>query len=169
MKKYTLLTLALFASVISFGQSIELDPNSNKYQTIGIIYVDSIKKDDLFLRAKHWAALNYRSANDVIQLADKESSKIILKGNFQDSFLVTDCWLGHTLVLDFKDGKVRYLYTDFSYSDMNSNKHLSFEGNSLGFKKKFIKKTEGHIIASVGKLKNYLLDNSKDSSTGSDW
>ncbi|MFN8406975.1 MAG: DUF4468 domain-containing protein [Sphingobacteriaceae bacterium] len=168
MKKYTLLVLTLFTSAISFGQSIRLDPTSNKYQSTGIIYVDSIKKDDLFLRAKHWAVLNYRSANDVIQLADKESSKIILKGNYATTMFMKGCWLEHTLILDFKDGKIRYTYNDFGYSDSNS-RSLPFEGDGLMFKKKIIKRTEDHMIASVENLKNYLLNNSKNSDSDNNW
>lgn len=44
------------------------------------ITVNGIAKNELYNRAKKWTAENFKSAKDVIQLDDKESGKIIIKG-----------------------------------------------------------------------------------------
>jgi hypothetical protein len=74
-----LFTLCLFTlfSINTFGQSIIKDSISQKYEAREIIKIDSLKADVIFTKAKEWITLNYKSANDVIQLADKESLKII--------------------------------------------------------------------------------------------
>lgn len=148
-----------FTFSTSFGQSLKIDSLSGKYQSTGIIQVDSLKKDQLFSKTKEWIALNYKSANDVIQLADKETSKIILKGNFSTSMFMKQGWLGHTLVFDFKDGKLRYLYTDFSYYSEGSGS-MNFESRNMGFKRKIIKATEENILSSILSLQKYLASNS---------
>ena len=126
--------------------------------------VDSVKKDQLFSKAKEWIALNYKSANDVIQLVDKETSKIILKGNFSTSLFLKQGWIGHTLVLDFKDGKFRYSYTDFNYYSPGSGS-MSFESSMMS-KKKVIKTTEENIESSILSLNKYLMAQSK---TNNNW
>jgi hypothetical protein len=158
MKKHILqLFLMPFLITFAFGQTLKLDSLSNKYLSTGTVFVDSIKKDILFLKAKEWIALNYKSANDVIQLADKETCKIILKGAFSTSMFMKEGWLEHTLVLDFKDGKFKYSYTDFSYYSSGSGK-MNFESKSLGFKKKIFTKTEENISSSIESLKRYFQD-----------
>lgn len=157
MKKTFLFILTFFTVQTIFGQILK-DSLSGKYQCTGIVLVDSVKKDELFSRTKEWIALNYKSANDVIQLADKETSKIILKGNFSTSLFLKQGWLGHTLVLDFKDGKLRYLYTDFNYYSQGSGS-MGFESSMMS-KKKIIKTTEENIASSILNLKKYLATKS---------
>lgn len=146
-----------------FGQTIVKDSISGKYQSEGVVVFDSIKADMIFTKAKEWIAINYKSANDVIQLADKESLKIIVKGNFKTSMFMKDGWIAHTLILDFKDNKLRYFYSNFSYYSSGSGS-LEFESKSLGFKKSVIKTTEKNLIASIDDLKKYIIQNRK-----SDW
>lgn len=146
-----------------FGQTIVKDSISGKYQSEGVVVFDSIKADMIFTKAKEWIAINYKSANDVIQLADKESLIIIVKGNFKTSMFMKDGWIAHTLILDFKDNKLRYFYSNFSYYSSGSGS-LEFESKSLGFKKSVIKTTEKNLIASIDDLKKYIIQNRK-----SDW
>jgi Domain of unknown function (DUF4468) with TBP-like fold len=160
MKKHFFLFLLSITFTPVFNQVIKLDSISGKYQSTGIVLVDSIKKDTLFLKTKEWIALNYKSANDVIQFEDKESSKIIIKGSFPTNLFLKEGWLEHTLVLDFKDGKFKYLYTDFSYYSSGSGT-MNFENNNLGFRKKIITETEENISSSISSLLKYLTDNSK--------
>jgi hypothetical protein len=157
MKNLSSLLLLTLITGVSFGQIIKLDSLSGKYQSQGIIKMDTLKKDFLYSKTKEWIALNYKSANDVIQLADKENYKIIAKGNFKTSMFMKEGWIAHTLVLDFKDGKIRYSYSDFSYYSPGSGT-LSFEG-SLMAKKKILRETEQHIESSVEGIKEYILQN----------
>lgn len=135
MRFYLTLAFVALVYLMASGQTIEFDDITGKYQAQSIIQMDTLKKDLLFTKAKEWITLNYKSANDVIQLADKESSKIIVKGNFKTFMAMKEGRLGHTLVLDFKDGRIRYTYSDFSYYSSGSGE-IAFESKSLGFKKK---------------------------------
>lgn len=152
--------IILFFSFPIFGQTIIKDSISGKYQSQGIVSIDSVKADVIFTKAKEWITINYKSANDVIQLADKESLKIIVKGNFKTSMFMKDGWIAHTLILDFKDNKLRYSYSDFSYYSSGSG-NLEFESKSLGFKKSIIKTTEKNLQTSIDGLKKYIIVNAK--------
>lgn len=44
-----------------------------------VVQVDSLSKNDIFLRAHDWIIKTFNSAKDVIQFADKDSGKIVCK------------------------------------------------------------------------------------------
>ncbi|TDE07733.1 DUF4468 domain-containing protein [Flavobacterium sandaracinum] len=165
MKK--LFTLCLFAvfSINTFGQNIVKDSISQKYEAHQIIELESLKADVIYTKTKEWIALNYKSAQDVIQLADKESLKIIVKGNFNSTLFMKQGSISHTLVLDFKDGRMRYTYSDFSYYSSGSGS-MAFESKNLGFKKSIIKSTEKDLKTSIESLKKYILQNTNNNN---DW
>src|SRR3954463_13456082 len=89
MRKFIVVSFLLL-SATTFGQNIKLDSLSGKYQSEGIVHVDSLTKENLFTKAQEWIALNYKSGKDVIQLADKDNAKIILKGNFTTSMFMKE-------------------------------------------------------------------------------
>lgn len=157
--------ILLLATFDSNAQTLNIDTSTGKYVSTNIIQVDSIKKEDIFLKTKEWIALNYKSANDVIQFADKESSKIIVKGNFSTGIYLKEGWIGHTLVIDIKDGKIRCSYTDFVYFDNYAGK-IQFEDNMISFRKKLYSTTSDNIASSLASLKKYLLSKSQ---LNSDW
>lgn len=156
MKTTLLVCYAIMVTLSAVAQTIEVEKSTGKYQAQGIITLDSSGRDDLFQRSKEWIALNYSKAQDVISLSDKESGKLICKGNFKTSLFMKEGFIGHTLILEFKRGKFRYTYTDFNY-DSNGSGLINFESNSLGFKKKLLKITEENVTASIQSLKKYLL------------
>jgi hypothetical protein len=164
MRKFIVVSFLLL-SATTFGQNIKLDSLSGKYQSEGIVHVDSLTKENLFTKAQEWIALNYKSGKDVIQLADKDNAKIILKGNFTTSMFMKEGYIGHTLIMEFKDGRFRYTYTDFSYESAGSGK-MNFESKNMGFKKKIISKTEQNIVTSIESIKKYMVQNSKKNN---DW
>ena len=73
MKK--LLLMLLFIPLISFGQKLNKD--SNGYTEV--IEVELSKKD-IHQKINEWIAINYKSAQDVIQLNTVD--KIVTKGNY---------------------------------------------------------------------------------------
>jgi hypothetical protein len=158
MKYILLLPFSLSFFYFSTAQTIQIDSLTNVYQSKMVIQMDTLKKDLLYNKTKEWLTIYYKSANDVIQLADKESYKIIVKGNFTTNLFMKEGLIGHTLIIDFKDGKIRCIYSDFSYSSTGSG-NIAFESNSLGFKKKIFLETEDNIKASIDNLKNYILQN----------
>ncbi|WP_292943824.1 DUF4468 domain-containing protein [Olleya sp. UBA1516] len=60
----------------SYSQEYEVDQNT----VIKIFEIDGRDKSELFSSVNKWISINYNSANNVIQLDDKESGDIIVKG-----------------------------------------------------------------------------------------
>lgn len=94
---------------ISYHQSQEIPFNDEgKVEFIEIISFDSIGKEELFINSQEWVVNAYNSANDVIQMNDKEAGKLIVKGIHQyNNALIGDLNLHHTLSVSVKDGKIR--------------------------------------------------------------
>lgn len=117
-KVLTLLVFCLGVK-LSIGQTqIPIDTSTGKVSYTEIVYADSVSKKELFDRSLEWLALNYKSANDVIQLQNEATGKIIAKGLFKEylslmgGLTVYDCSVYHTLKIDIKEGRVRIQLTD---------------------------------------------------------
>jgi hypothetical protein len=83
-----------------------------------VITVDSASKDVLYNRAKRWYVDVYNSAQNVIQLDDKENGEIVGKGNF-DVYWNMGALVGtekvaiyHKLSIFLKDGRYKYEIAD---------------------------------------------------------
>jgi len=160
------LFLVLFFNNILFSQSIQKDSLTDKYQSTSIIKLDSLQKDYIYNKTLQWISLNYKSAKDVIQYTDEEKNRIIIKANFKTDLFMKEGWIGYTLTIDFKDSKLKYIFTDFNYYSAGSGK-MNFESKTLGFKKKIIQETDDNILTFENSLKKYLL--SKDDVKKEDW
>ncbi len=158
----TLLTgifLVFILPKVLLGQGLKIDEETGKYTKQATVEIDSMAKGQIFKKAVEWIALNYKSANDAIQLKDEETGRIILKGNFSTGLFMKQGWIKHTLVLEFKDNKFRYTYSDFSYYSSGSGEML-FE-KSIMSKNKVLAETETNIDKSVFSLKEYILKSKK--------
>jgi len=89
-----------------------VDSTTNKICYSQIVKVDSANKSEIFNRAIDWTSLNYKSANDVIQLKDIDRGKIIIKGIFE---LDRKTWQ-HTIIIEVKDGRCRIKTTNLIYT-----------------------------------------------------
>ena len=99
------------------------DPATGKYQFTEVLQVEGVPAAELYSRAKAWGAVAYRSMKDVEQLDDKDAGRLILKGMFTARLGSNSAWgfgtdvdVNHTLTIEVKDGRYRYLLTDFSIS-----------------------------------------------------
>ncbi len=79
---------------------------------VKVVEIPNKAADKLYYKAKEWIALNFRSANNVIQLDDSKNLKIIAKGSMQVYYVMKKTKISHyvlfTLMTDFKDNKYRY-------------------------------------------------------------
>lgn len=114
-------TLALFC-VCSYAQEksyqMPLPLNDKgRVEFQEIIEVENVSKDELFTRANAWFVSAYNSANDVIQMSDKEQGIIIGKGiaPYEVMFLAKNYpyKLRHTIKVETKENKARLTMTDF--------------------------------------------------------
>lgn len=131
MKKVVLLSLGLFISLFLYCQ----DRISPALAFTEVVQVDSIlSSKELYQRARSWFAESYRSAQDVIQMDDKENGKIIGKGSIKYNSNVfiasegTRGWIRYTISIQVKDGRYRYEITDFYHegNPLNPGGQFSF-------------------------------------------
>lgn len=125
--KFLLTTFMLLTSYIAtFAQketpNLPVDSTTNKITYSEVVTVDSSNnKQELYSRAREWFAKVYNSAQNVIQMDDKESGKIVGKALMTVYFK----WLGasreggyinYTLSVQLKNGRYKYEITDFYHT-----------------------------------------------------
>ena len=159
LKSILLITLTVLAN-LAIGQELTLD-ETETYSNQQVIEIDDQTTDKLFDKAMEWIALNYKSAQDVIQYSDKESGKIICKGNFSTNLFMKSGWIRHTLTIEFKEGRYRQTYSNFSYYSQGSGE-MAFESKKMGFKKKIFGETSENINSATINLKKYLISKDDD-------
>ena len=93
-----------------------------------IMQADGISKMELYTRAKLWFANAYNSANDVLQMDNKEGGQIIGKAIMQykptvfSGSAATKGNIKYTIKIFVKEGRYKYEITDFIH-DPNGNRY----------------------------------------------
>jgi Domain of unknown function (DUF4468) with TBP-like fold len=97
--------LLLLITNFSFSQKINTEGNGYTE----IVKADSLTKTEIYNKLKEWISLNYKSANDVIQLDTKD--KLIVKGNFVLEYVQSNTLLNmrvtNVLLLSIKDNRYK--------------------------------------------------------------
>jgi hypothetical protein len=91
-----------------------------------VVNMDSVKKDELFLRAKSCFVKLFKDANRVIQNEDKENGSITGKGLIEIhlkavGLVVPGGWVNFILNISVKDGKYKYNISDLRHEGNGSN------------------------------------------------
>lgn len=143
MKKTILLVLLTF-SINIFAQDYTLEEKS----ITGVYDVENKTKSELFSAINKWISLNYNSAQNVIQMNDKESGDIIIKGinsvvykNTMKSLYprnkhiteTTTTKFNHIVEFNIKENKYRvnYKIVDIASKDLGTNNLIM---NIINFK-----------------------------------
>lgn len=148
--------MLLFLRITSFSQPEQttstnifpIDEKTGEIVYSGIVNVDSANFKELYVRAHEWFANTFKSAQNVIQLNDKEAGKIIGKGLFEAGIPKSHAGLVHiaiivsvdfTLEIQTKDGKYKYVFSNLSCKNSGGGeydlKSSSFVKNSMWQKK----------------------------------
>jgi hypothetical protein len=138
MKKLLILSI-LLTNTFAFSQTINNDKNGY-YE---IIEVDSLSKEQIYNRSKEWIALNYKSANDVIQFDTKD--QIIVKGVFKIPYLTYEYTYNHSLIMYFKENRFK---VEMILNSMHSNLSTDFINIENGFLSTNIEEIFERIISS---------------------
>jgi hypothetical protein len=91
--------------------------------------------NQIYLNMNEWFAKTYNSSNNVIQLNDKESGKIIGKGGFTISPIhqwgniktPQTFFVNYTLTIQIKDGKYKYEFSNITVRVTHENASFSIE------------------------------------------
>lgn len=114
-KRLTLIAKGLLI-IYQFGYS-----QGNVYKEEVVFTSDTmITKDILFEKANEWVALKFTSANDVIQMMDKEAGKIIVKGMLPVKLYKGV--LSFALIIECKDKRYKYSIIDVIHKYPDSGK-----------------------------------------------
>lgn len=161
MKRFSFIIVLISIFNITKAQKLNdvLPLKEGKIVFSEAVVIDSTKKDVLYAKAKLWFANAFKSANDVIQLDDKENGIILGKGLFKDTEKVGLAGISNrtwkfTIKIQVKDGKYKAeiydidLTTDQSSPPVTANMDWYF-----GIKKLYDKD---------GNLKSYPLNFAKD-------
>lgn len=172
---FTTIVFSLLLMTV-FSQNMPIDTVTNLVSYSNVITADSTSKDELYTRAKEWIVLNYKSANDVIQLDDKQGGKIICKGVFNVTHVMGNVWnIDHTIILEFKEGKWRYTITQILYSSYDcigcqTPKPIeNCKGSNMTNSEKFKEKIDIQINSIISSLKTAMQKKSQSSKTNDNW
>ena len=158
------------------GQDYKLEEKS-----ISAVYeVNEKSKSDLYIAINKWISINYNSAKNVIQMNDKESGSIIIKGineivykntwksMYPSNSLINEyssLQFNHLIQIDIKDNKYRIVFkiTDIASNDEGFNdillKGINFEGTNEQAIAEYNMKTDNLLKQGlIGKTRreNYL-------------
>jgi len=174
MKRIILPFLVCFC-VFAYGQDsiFSILPLKNgKVFYSGIVKTDGVSKEELYNRAKRWFVNTYTSAQDNIQIDDKENGEIVGKGFFKTYWDVsiisgTEVNIYQTVRILVKDGKFKYEFKNFSIKyfaapdqrnispdiDMPLENWKSYSKNNA---KKIFKKIDAGVNDLIKSLSEYV-------------
>ncbi|MDN3642922.1 DUF4468 domain-containing protein [Lutimonas halocynthiae] len=86
-----------------------------------VIETDSVGKELIFVSVNDWFATTYNSANDVIQMADKDAGVIVGNGsmsfNYKGmSYVCYEGYLKYTIKVYIKDNRFKVVLTNFNHT-----------------------------------------------------
>ncbi len=117
--KPLVLVFLLLCSVVTFAQ-----------EYTEVVQIENKNADELYVKAKEWFVLSFNSANDVIQLDDKENKKLIGKGIKKIEHYVNGISVPlsmyFTLITEFKDGRYKCELKPTSYK-ANGGEEYTYE------------------------------------------
>ena len=149
----------------SFGQEIKISDLTKKYQTENVVKLDSLPKVVLQEKCINWLGVNYTDSvkkNYIKNEPDKIVTHQIFNPDPDNLWGYTGLRIGFTLTLDFKNGKLKYLFTDFYYSSLGDGKVLfessKFKNYDIILRNRMLQETNRYIGNSVIEMISYIND-----------
>lgn len=164
MKKYNSLIGLLLIT------SLNLDAQEN-FTLEKVIQTDSIGKNLLYATINDWFASTYNSANDVIQMSDKDAGIIIGKGSMAYSkkgmsYMCYSGYIKYTIKVYVKENRYKVVLTDFNHSVKVGNGPQCALGTittadvyaTKGMSKKYHNNTWNDIKSTVEQYSNGIFE-----------
>ena len=142
--KFTFLFIFAFTSCKIFGQDLPVDAETKLISYTKVVDAPETSKAELYSRANEWFAKNYKSAQSVLQMQDKEAGKLVGKAICKTTLRGYDAgYVNYTISIFVKDNKYKYevtnLYHDKGLSQIGSGGVLENEKPDCGGLKMFTK------------------------------
>lgn len=165
MRIHLFIVASLLCGAI-YGQSLAIDPDNGKYVSKSVLQFNSLSKDSLFDLTLKW--LQERKyiktlGNKGINTIDKPSGTIVVNQYFVPQSVPASAnpRINFRLLLEFKDGKIRYTFTDFAYRTYHVK--YEFEGEYFIWNKhhkeklqEFIQECDAYISGSASELSEFI-------------
>lgn len=151
-----IVVITLIISSCAAPGSLNIPKNENGiYEYQGVIEVDGKSQSELFDAAKEWIAINFRSAQDVIQLDDRENGQLIAKGYYPIVMAIIERHIYLTLRIETRDGRFRYTINDFEYHTPGENQ-MTLERAAVSHEQG--KKIDESVAATISSLTTALKE-----------
>lgn len=119
MKKYLLIAVVLSGCCsmkkIDFSTTVPINSETQKVDFTEAIEIDTTNKNELYSRAREWFAHTFISANDVLQMDDKDNGKLIGKATDKMPEMGANAVMHFTVSIYIKDNKYKYSFSDIHY------------------------------------------------------
>jgi hypothetical protein len=119
-----------------------------------IVKIDSTDSKELYVKAHEWFANTFNSAQNVVQLDDKDAGTIIGKGVFEFDETVMVVWVNFTIEIQTKDGKYKYTLSNFIYK--------GYRIEEITFDTSDIQKLNLKILSIIDGLKKSMQSNTNN-------
>jgi hypothetical protein len=155
-----------------------IDPATKLITYEAVVEIPGATKDQLYDRALEWMAKTYQSANDVVQIKDKEQGKLLAKGGIPYVYHnILSGYVVHTQTIYVKDGRYKYVMTGFKHQYVYTGTPLPRDGSMgaleqttppSGFRKKawydMLQGTNDKVKAMIADLEQAMQAKGKDPS-----
>lgn len=164
--KYLLLLILSFSCLLAQAQ-IDLPMENGKIIYTEVVTADDKSQDELYASAREWFAKTYNSANNVIQMEDKESGKLVGKA-------LSDVYhkglgmrhpsgnIRYTIAVSVKDGRYKYEITDFYHTGETNATTVGNCEDMINPSRKYSKKILHHYLEQLNDNTNALIASLKD-------
>ncbi len=124
--------------------------SQNPISYSNVIESDITDTDQLFSLINEWFAMTYKSADDVLQMVDKEAKTIVGKGAIKYvgmgmAYACYEGYLRYTIRANVREGRYRIELSDFVHENLPSMSDLCNFGII----------TDADVYATTGLSKNY--------------
>ena len=120
------ITFLMFNSLLAQKNNYEkpnlpIDMETNTIAYTEVVVLDTtLKKDELYSRAREWFAKTYKSANSVIQMDDKAEGKIVGRASIPLTYSTmgnnpSAGSISYNISVYVKDGKYKYEFANFQH------------------------------------------------------
>lgn len=104
-------------------EGLPIDSTTGKITLSEVLKVEGTNQDQLYSRAREWFVHTYKSADNVLQMDDKQAGKLIGKGWNPLRYNTVQMW--YTFSVYLKDGRYKYEISDIHYKSNASTVEVS--------------------------------------------
>jgi hypothetical protein len=145
-------------------QELKINETTGKYHEEDVIFVDSAKKDTLFKKTYKWLFTRYPDTGEKGSYIDAVKGKIIAHQFYLPDpnglWDFTNLRIGFILTCEFKDTRVKYIFTDFYYFSTGDGKVLfdsqKFKRNNVLVRDVMLKATAENLKSIIDELTVFL-------------